>query len=100
MSVPATERAEERLTAEIEAPRGKGLLGLGAGFGLPRSLRPSRLTAVVVRDRVRRRVVQELDCDGDPLLAERTLDLIRMDLRAKTLQQYLTDYGIDPARVP
>jgi hypothetical protein len=57
-------------------------------------------TGVRIRDGRSGRVVHEIDCGADSMLVERTLAMVEADLRAKSLEEFLTGYGIDPRRVP
>ena len=56
-------------------------------------------TGVHIVDRARQRIVHEIDCGGDPVLAERILEMVETDLRVKSLDEFVRDYGIDPRRV-
>lgn len=91
------EPAGERLSAEIGAPlpNPRSFDWLGA---LGRLRRGGGKTAIWVSDRQSRRVLRVIDC-GDNHLAQRTLGMIETDLRAKALDEFLADYGIDPADV-
>jgi hypothetical protein len=103
------ERAGARLEADLGPVRGRRWFALDFGVRrVRRELALGRLrerllgsTGVRIRDGRSGRVVHEIDCGpDDPMLVERTLAMVEADLRAKTLEEFLNGYGIDPRRVP
>jgi hypothetical protein len=95
------ERAGARLEADLGPVRGRRWFALD--FGVRRVRRELTLgsTGVRIRDGRSGRVVHEIDCGpDDPMMVERTLAMVEADLRAKTLEEFLNGYGIDPRRVP
>jgi hypothetical protein len=97
------ERAGARLEADLGPVRGRRWFARDRRELALGRLRKRLLgsTGVRIRDGRSGRVVHEIDCGpDDPMLVERTLAMVEADLRAKTLEEFLNGYGIDPRRVP